>query len=70
VTARPWRAVAYWPLPGGRRLIARRTARTTADRLVPWLAAAELEGLATDHWEVLPITGIGSAGQVADSHPG
>lgn len=58
---RPWRAVAFWPLPGGGRLVARRTARKTRRRLTRWLIDAELEGLSTDYWEVKPIPQVDEA---------
>jgi hypothetical protein len=70
VTARPWRAVAYYPLPEGGRIIIARTSRATRIGLTLWLEQQRAAGFATDWWEVLPITGIGSAGQVAGSNPG
>lgn len=61
MTDRPWRAVAYYPLPGGGRLIVRRTARKTRRRLTRWIADAEGEGLTVDRWQVRPIPEVEAA---------
>lgn len=63
MTDRPWRAVAYWPLPGGGRLVARRTSRARRRTLTHWLIDAQLEGLSTDYWQVQPIPEVAALTQ-------
>ena len=71
MTALPWRAVAYFPLPDGGRLVVRRTARKTRRRLTRWIADAEGEGLSVDRWQVQPIPEVEAAlAQVAASPAG
>jgi hypothetical protein len=58
---RPWRAVAYYPLPEGGRIVVKRTARATEDALTPWREAWERQGYRVDHWQVQPLPGVEAA---------
>jgi hypothetical protein len=71
VTARPWRAVASYRLaPGLPPVVVGRCYRATERGLDRFIREHEAAGCTVTTWQVLPITGIGSAGQVAGSHPG
>lgn len=69
MTARPWRAAAYWPMHPGRLYLASTAAKTRAglDRFADSYRAA---GARVDVWCVLPIPGVTGASQVQDAPPG
>jgi hypothetical protein len=68
VTARPWRAAAYWPW-SYRVYVANAAAKTRAglDRFVEEHRTA---GRVVDVWQVLPLPGVTQGTQVADSPTG
>lgn len=56
MTARPWRAAAHYPLPGGGRLpVGRIVTAATEAGLAGFRERAEQAGQAVEVWEVLPL---------------
>jgi hypothetical protein len=71
VTTRPWRAVASYRLaPGLPPVVVGRCYRATRRGLDRFIAEHTAAGCTVTTWEVLPITGVAAAAQVADSPAG
>lgn len=64
---RPWRGVAYYPMPNGGRLVVARTSRVTRAALTPWLEQQRARGYATDWWMQEPIPAVAEHVQAAPS---
>lgn len=64
---RPWRAVAYYPMPNGGRLVVARTSRVTREALTPWLEVQRSRGYATDWWRQEPIPEVAQLAQATPS---
>jgi hypothetical protein len=67
MTARPWRAAAFYPMHPGRYYAASASAKTRAglDRFVTkW--SDPFVGTTVEVWEVLPLTDVTDGTQIAD----
>lgn len=60
MTARPWRAAAHYPMPGGGRLpVGRIASAKTEAGLAGFRERAEALGQVVEVWEVLPLPLLG-----------
>jgi hypothetical protein len=69
VSARPWRAAAYWPMHPGRLYLSAASAKTRAG-LDRFAERHRAQGAVVDVWCVQPIPEVAQVTQVAASPPG